>query len=404
MPRSVSRFVATCLAVALTAALTACTGVSIRDHVLAGASIESGQPAGPGLRARTAKSPGLSNLAAQVFGDSAVDVAARAAPQPTALDATADTDPLPAPVAQLRATKALLRALIAAENGLDVPDDSLSRSDLREFTETLVRAHVQPHSGLRDPEAERLRAKDAAFSSSSNVLTLQGLTTAYLMAYYKGEFVDRRGGKHAKPKLGMTITNETITGFEDVALCAVLDYIILSSGRIKDPIVFESSTPDNVASRKWLPTGNKPTLAVILEKRLPNTHGVKAGVLEVAISNPETQNGFNKAKLTVLNHLTGMAGDAAQGLSGAILRAFGGLDAGFVIAGKFSFGDNETIAKMADVFVEHLARDATEVATAAALYQLRYKAGTGDESAVGVAAGPDQTRFLSLIKIAENLE
>ena len=54
-----------------------------------------------------------------------------------------------------------------------------------------------------------------------------------------------------------------------------------------------------------------------------------------------------------------LAAEQGEVVSGMILESFGGGEAGFVVAGHFSVGDNKTLATIVKTFFEHLFRRAS---------------------------------------------
>src|SRR5438094_922107 len=57
---------------------------------------------------------------------------------------------------------------------------------------------------------------------------------------------------------------------------------------------------------------------------------------------------------------SGMAADRSGAISSALVRSFGGAELSVVIGGKFSIGDNETLAKVVDTWVEATSRRLAE--------------------------------------------
>lgn len=70
--------------------------------------------------------------------------------------------------------------------------------------------------------------------------------------------------------------------------------------------------------------------------------------------------GIDRKELKLIRSLSGLAGDRSKILSGAVYRLFGGAEISFVIGGNFSFGDNETLAKILDTLFEVAAKRISE--------------------------------------------
>lgn len=280
-----------------------------------------------------------------------------------------DRAPLEPDVVKASATRKMVKTLLAAARNADIdPGMSMSAEEIRELGASLLSSHMATFQYAPTDEALLIESQATALAASGTpTITMNDLIRRYLMAYYKGEFVDRDGAKLGKPEIGMKITNETITGLFRVVLSAVFDVVVLSADDIKYPIVFNVQ-PDG--SRKWVTKDNaKPTLAVVLEEKLGSA-ATWPGKMETAKAGNSP--GMNETKLKVLGYVSGVAGDIADGLAGSLLRTLGGADVGFLVLGKISIGDNETLMRIADVFIEWLARRATELAIATELYNSTY--------------------------------
>jgi hypothetical protein len=311
---------------------------------------------------------------------------------------TYDSEPLPPQLASLPVTKAFigerleshLRTLpgFSAEDSLQssIPD-RLTLGDFRDFADTLAKTSLYPYQTT--PEAEVApRTKQFTVCKDEKRLTWQCLFVTYLTAFYNGAFVDRNGGTYTKPKIGLTITNETITAFAAVFIEATMDFAIIDARHWKAPIVYTSAT--DVRTIQWHTKGNnKPTLVDVAIK----FGGVDPAKPEWGYVIQEAKNGIgmNPTKLCVARLLGGEAGDAAQSLTGSAVRFFGGTNIGFVVLGKFSFGDNETLARVIDTLLENFPRRLTEGALQHVLYEIDF-------------SKPEANKILaSLISVAESL-
>jgi hypothetical protein len=89
--------------------------------------------------------------------------------------------------------------------------------------------------------------KSRSVTTWSLDITWDGLAFQYFAAYYKGNFVDRVGGKLAKPELGKKISNETLTSAVSVGMESIFDFAVLSASKgpaadaIKAPVVFRGN-------------------------------------------------------------------------------------------------------------------------------------------------------------------
>jgi len=182
--------------------------------------------------------PGLFYLADQVLGtQSEMNLqAATAAPQGSIY--ARDLDPLPKEIAELPATRVIVKAAAASCKGTKLEEESLSASDLRELGENMISASMALYQDTGPEEQTRL-AKLQTFTADRK-LTWEGLAFAYFSAYYEGKFIDRTGGKLSKPSIGFKIPNETITSALTVGLEAIYDYALISCrNRAPNPIVFK---------------------------------------------------------------------------------------------------------------------------------------------------------------------
>jgi hypothetical protein len=245
----------------------------------------------------------------------------------------------------------------------------LSLADFKSFGDAVAVDLVRPYQSLEHIKP----VSSARIESCKPKLTFRCLFTAYLMAYFSGNFVDRNGGTYAKPKLGMTISNETISEVVSIFLEAVFDYSIIDGTSGTAPIVYAEDTSTSPSKPKWLTKdSNAPTLAeVAIGIGAVDQNNANLPLLRNVIEN--AKDGTMDAKrLCVVRMLGGAAGDAAQPVTGMIVRALGGANLGVSLGlgalGKFSVGDNDTLMKLVDTIVENVPRRSTEIAIENALY------------------------------------
>jgi hypothetical protein len=249
--------------------------------------------------------------------------------------------PLPVELAEHPVTKAILFSMQASylssrghERTGVLPDLKLRYRDFQSFIDVLNRSTLAPYMTAPSQGIQRQRG---------NPLTWKRLFHSYLVAHFKGEYVDRRGASTSKPKLDLTVTNETITALESVFFDSLWDWKIIGKG-LKVPIVYKGTDEDP----KFL-IGQEPTLWAVLKKaglKLPVKHIVEK------IANPDAKEGISEAKHCVIRTVSRLWGDAAQGSGGIIVRALGGANLGLpVILGKISIGDNDTLTKIIDTFI-----------------------------------------------------
>jgi hypothetical protein len=200
--------------------------------------------------------------------------------------------------------------------------------------------------------------------------TWEGIAYTYFVAYFSDEFVDRNGGAFGRPKLGIKITNETLVAFITVGLESIYDYAILRSEIIKNPVVWKS---DENKKELWQTAGGKkPTLVTVTQmlqgKTVDDPTLEYKGVVERL--KKDTEKGISKRKLELIRLLSGYAGDISGSLSDLIIREFGGINIGFVVFGRFSVGDNDTLAKLIQTIIGITAHRSTESFVATYLYDI----------------------------------
>ena len=239
----------------------------------------------------------------------------------------------------------------------ELPNLDLSLRNFQDFISVLHKVALSPYTSEGSKAISKL---------DSNLLTWEGLFQKYLAAYYNGKFVDRTGGLSSKPKLGLTITNETITALELIFLESLWDWAIIGGG-LSVPILYEGD-PNN--PNFLTAEARVPTLWTTLKDfgmALPVKKIIERPVEE------DVNPGISKSELCAIRKVSGLAGDAAQGITGIIVRALGGANIGFTLGlgalGKFSLGDNDTLTKVVDTWTENTGRRATEFGVAPLLYE-----------------------------------
>lgn len=286
------------------------------------------------------------------------------------IDILPEDDPLPPTVANLAVTRAAVRSALAAYLSEQLPDQQLSVQDFRQFGEELQRSTLRTFQSNQANEDSRVRlAKLSAFQNDKK-LTLQGLLKAYFTAYYSDKFVDRTGGALSKPAIGLKITNDTITNAATVGLEALFDYAAIRS-KVANPIVYTQET--GKAPKFQTADNRKPTLVHVIEQLMGRTDDASEEIAILGVLEPlqtdESKPGITEEKLKYIRLFSGYAGDASGSLSDFITRTFGGIHVGFVLMGKLSIGDNDTLAKLIQTATELTAKRATEMFVGNYLYQ-----------------------------------
>ena len=188
----------------------------------------------------------------------------------------------------------------------------------------------------------------------------------YLKQYYAGSYIDRYGNSIIKPQLSLTVSDEEIAG----AISLLVDYIIDS---IDATPVWGSDPLNNVGtSTTFYPgTGMEPTFLTVF--------GVSDDTYQTIAAGPC---GITKDKAQLLGTLAGAASDAGGTVSGLVHGTFGGFSLGLGFLGKFSFGDDQTLAAIVKAAASRLSSRATVASAWPILAQIKYTNDT--PSALGV--------------------
>jgi hypothetical protein len=315
--------------------------------------------------------------------------------------------------AKLR-TAAKSRGVVAPEP-LKLEDDQFTMQDFRSFGESFLRANLGMLSSSRTPDETVLTSRArlsrinrisrmsdapkrlAGSASPSSDITWDGLAFQYFVAYYKGNFVDRTGGKLSKPSIGSKISNETITGAVTVGIESIYDFAILSSAHdpghaIKAPLLFKCNDKNSCAETdvKWQTAdNNKPTLVSVIRKlqqAKPADQIEEWPFVMEKIKADDNCPGIGPAKLKLIRWTSGIAGDGAGSLSGMIVRTFGGIHLGVTFGvgflGKVSVGDNDTLSKIVETTTESIAHRSSELFASNMLYDLKASATTTSDASI----------------------
>lgn len=179
-------------------------------------------------------------------------------------------------------------------------------------------------------ESFSTNAINFATSKKDSEKKINKIIRQYLSAYYsdpKNGFINREGVIFKRPEIKNSIGNDVITAVIAISMEALFDGLL--------------STPVYVDKANKFQTS---------EGREPSVHKLKFAEPETIVD--RGQEGIDDLKLKAIRYLSGLAGDQSKTLSGAAYRAFGGMEVSFVIGGKFSFGDNDTLAKVLDTTFE----------------------------------------------------
>ena len=230
--------------------------------------------------------------------------------------ATEKAEPLPYYLAK---EPLIQKIVIAAYEAIEESKDTVvevSTNDIKSMISSL-NEHFSPGTINRTNEYEDSQKK------------IYKIIRKYLNAYYseKSGFVNREGVVFKRAEIKNSAGNDVSTAIIAISLEGLFD------GLLSTPIYVDG-------------TGKFQTN----EGLEPSAHYYKYANPQKIVANGEA--GIDTIELKAIRFLSGFAGDQSKTLSGAVYRAFGGLEISFVIGGKFSLGDNDTIAKMLDTSFE----------------------------------------------------
>jgi hypothetical protein len=166
----------------------------------------------------------------------------------------------------------------------------------------------------------------------------------YLLWYYcdyVNGFVDREGTVYKTPEIKGSISNDVIAAVVGIVIEGVFDSLL-------DVPVYVKVEGE----KKKYETKNGKEPSVRRLKHVDEETIVADG-----------QNGIDEYELMAIRYLSSLAADQSRLASGAAYRMLGGLEIGFVIGADFSFGDNETLAKVIDTIFEVSSKRMVEWAT-----------------------------------------
>ena len=187
----------------------------------------------------------------------------------------------------------------------------------------------------------------------------------YLKEYSTGEFVDRSGGRLARPQVSDSgVENDTIVGLTTVTLEAFYDHLFDGLPVYTDRVEkYEGEfQPIDGEPGLYREVFRKVTRTTFLmdEDRIPTAALFRATPRQSVVL--DGRRGITADELEAIRFVSNLSGEQSKALSGFILRFFGAVEITFVIGPHFSVGDHETFAKLVETIVEVTARRLTEVA------------------------------------------
>lgn len=274
------------------------------------------------------------------------------------LDAeSSGASPLPAFVRDEPATRKLLAAMDAAANGTLIRPSGtnesatargearrevsleLTSSDLKSMTEMISREFLASSgksnsSGLGDNEfVTRLRT--------------------YLFAYFtaKDGFVSRTGAKLKPAGFEGDVSNDHILPVVAIFIEALTDQV-LQFDYVNDRGSYRAPFPVMTTGGKYV-VGHQPTVSLFQSKKQEEPIDRELAEGPDSVSEMEYKG---------VRYISGLAAENSEFLSGMLFRLIGDVQVAFVIGPHFSFGDNETLAKMVDTIIKGTVHQTVEAA------------------------------------------
>jgi hypothetical protein len=238
-------------------------------------------------------------------------------------------------------------------------ETKLSASDFKNFIKAFSEANLSPSANIED---DSIRKSEGTGGPSD-------LFRTYYSAFIKGEFVDRFGTKLSKPEIKGSIGNDVITATLTVFLEAVAD------SQLRTPLIYKLNE-------------KKERVYLTSPKAKPTSAG---HVEEILMLTPEQSEmcGITEKEAGVITYLSNLAADKSALVNGVIFESFGGMELSLVIGGRFSIGDNKTLAGVVKTFVETASRRGSERLAYDFLHEYGYPRGGSSRSVDGRTA-PDE--------------
>lgn len=257
---------------------------------------------------------------------------------------------LPDFVRNERGTKKLLAALHQSTNGAieDAALESMGRTarndinlnlsddDLKSMTRMITREFLSS-SG---------KANESAYQGNEFVNRVR----TYWFAYFTSDdgFVSRTGAKMSPPSFTGEVGNDQILPVVAIFMEALTDQVLQvgydDSYRAPYPVLKRG---DGYA------VGKRPTVSLFQENKLGQP-------IDISLVENDLAGRVSELEYKGIKFVSGLASENSTHLSGMLVRLFGDVEVAFVVGANFSFGDNETFAKLIDTIVQVSVRQTME--------------------------------------------
>jgi hypothetical protein len=238
---------------------------------------------------------------------------------------------LPATFESSALIRKLVRVADASLTSESATDVEIEASDVREFVA----------DGMSKMSSE---IGGSTFAVARNALKskVHDVFEKYLIAYYKGKFVDRAGRSIAMPQIQGSISNDTITGFVHVLMEAFYDSMFRGL-----PAFYKLDGGKEV----WLNAGKTAPTGVALGT-------IKKLEVKKAENPPKPE--ISEDAVDVMAYLADLGAEQSKAVSGWVLREFNDVTLSFVVGGNFAIGDNDTFSKVVDELLQTASRRTIE--------------------------------------------
>lgn len=181
----------------------------------------------------------------------------------------------------------------------------------------------------------------------------------YLFAYYTSDkgYVRRDGTVLKATKVGRAVTNEQIVPVVSIFVDAVLDEVlkVRLDSDVKRPYpVLKSVDGQSYAVKE------RPTVSRYQAEKL--NESIDMNMV------PAGDSGVTEDEFKGIRFVSGQAAENSEMLSGMAVRALGDIELSFVVGAHFSFGDNDTLARVVDTVVKSTVRGSVEAAATVATW------------------------------------
>lgn len=304
---------------------------------------------------------------------------AEAGPETKSLFTEVDTGPavgipveLPGELATDKVANALLQTVMSisadqpAIRSADIftyvePDpiqlSSFSAEDFEDFMQAFADTALEGTEHVTESATPEIRSEGSAAKPVK-------VFREYYRHYIKGDFVTRFGAKLAKPEIGKTIGNDTLTGVLTVFLEAVSDLAL------QTPVFKTTKDGKDV----YFPGQSK---------EIPTSVALEITPVEAIAENSEVC-GVTKREAEAIAWLSNLAEDKSSILSGLALESLSGIELSLIIGGDFAIGDNETLAVLVKAFAGVTSKRVAEYGAYKFLWHFSYSTPPAARSGGGI--------------------